>query len=347
MKQLIKILIICMVTIITTGCINYTELNELGIIESIGIDYQEGSYKIGINLIDARIENDESDEKRLYIEAEGTSIDEVFTNLYLKTNKKLDLAHIKVLVGTKEFFASDLTSPIHFFLTTKEVRPNFAVLYLKDATIKDVLELELENNSMYDLLLRNEQEYGITSLLTFEEFAKNMIEDSHDYVLPVIKIEKQTLELDSYTYSFQKEKEEFLTKNQAKLYNLLTNKTNHFTLNSPCQVERFTTMIMDNAYTTFSNDANQFKVSITGNLKIQNNPCHLDEKDLLNTYKKALSDEIDAFLSFQQDSNVDLIQMKNYIRQNDYSYYQKNKDNLLAQLKFMVSIDLSLTFKEG
>lgn len=347
MKRIIKILLIGICFTLTTGCSHYSELNELGIIESIGIDYQEETYKIGINLIDAKIENDESDEKRVYLEASGSSIDEVFTNLYLKTNKKLDLAHIKVLVGTKDFFASDLTSPIHFFLTTKEVRPNFAVLYLKDATIKEVLEKELENDSMYDLVLRNEQEYGITSLLTFEELAKNRMENISEFVLPVIKVENEKLELDSYAYSLSKEKEEFLTKDQAKLYNLLTNKTNHYTLNSPCLVERFTTMIMDSAYTTFSNDLHQFKVSITGNLKIQNNPCHLDKNDLLNTYQQALSKDIKEFLTFQQENNIDLIKMKDYIRRNDYSYYQKNKDNLLSQLDFTVSVNLSLIFKEG
>lgn len=76
----------------------YRELNDLAIIEGVGLDYYEGDYTVYLKeVIPVKSEQGISYEYQYY-KAEGDSFDEAFNRLNKKTKKKLYLKKAKFLV---------------------------------------------------------------------------------------------------------------------------------------------------------------------------------------------------------------------------------------------------------
>ena len=61
----IKLILLLLVIFLTTGCVSYTELNELGIIDMILIDKDNDNYIVTINMITPS--KDEIDAKKTAI----------------------------------------------------------------------------------------------------------------------------------------------------------------------------------------------------------------------------------------------------------------------------------------
>ena len=95
MKKILLIIII----IFLTGCYNYTEINDLAFISSIGIDYNKTNEKF---IVTYEILNDNSTgeakiNKSYTISAEGKNITDAFNNTSLKVNNKPYFYHLKII----------------------------------------------------------------------------------------------------------------------------------------------------------------------------------------------------------------------------------------------------------
>ena len=84
MKKIILILI----TLLLTGCFNYTEINDLVLVNGIYIDYKNGLYKL-------KIETGE------IVESSGESLSDAFRNFEERVSKKPYYAHINILIISK------------------------------------------------------------------------------------------------------------------------------------------------------------------------------------------------------------------------------------------------------
>ena len=93
MKKLLIILII----ITLTGCSSYIELNDLAIINSIGIQKDDNNYKISISLLN-EVDKDTLEPSLRLIEINNTNLNLAFEELSLNLNKQIYLSHLNLLV---------------------------------------------------------------------------------------------------------------------------------------------------------------------------------------------------------------------------------------------------------
>lgn len=95
-KVLITVLIILSLLIIKIP--PYVELNNLAIIDSIGVSYNDRNYTIYLKeIIPVKDENGITYEYEFY-KSNGDSIDACYKNIKNKTKKKLYLKRIKLLI---------------------------------------------------------------------------------------------------------------------------------------------------------------------------------------------------------------------------------------------------------
>lgn len=95
-KVLITVLIILSLLIIKIP--PYVELNNLAIIDSIGVSYNDRNYTIYLKeIIPVKDENGITYEYEFY-KSNGDSIDTCYKNIKNKTKKKLYLKRIKLLI---------------------------------------------------------------------------------------------------------------------------------------------------------------------------------------------------------------------------------------------------------
>ena len=78
-----KKLIILFILILTTGCTNYIELNEISIVKLLQIDYKDNNYYLKATIIKDNENNYEE------IKGKGKTLDKAFDNTLENHSKRL------------------------------------------------------------------------------------------------------------------------------------------------------------------------------------------------------------------------------------------------------------------
>ncbi len=136
MKKLFLLIFILFIT----GCMNYTELNDLAIIKSIGIEYNH-DYFIYAEIMED-IDKDNIPKTKV-IKASGKNMDELFNNIKLLVNKEIYLDHIDLLILDENLNKENFDEIIIYFLNYQELRNDFYTIIGNN--IENIL-----NNAKYD-----------------------------------------------------------------------------------------------------------------------------------------------------------------------------------------------------
>lgn len=126
-----KIIILILITLIfyTIGIPKYTELNNLAIIEGVGVSYKDERYIVYLKEV-IPVKNDQGIKyKYKYYEEEGDEIEKVFEKLKTKTKKKLYLKKAKFLI----------TDVDDSGMIEKKLKKTFKVVY-HPSKLTDILE---------------------------------------------------------------------------------------------------------------------------------------------------------------------------------------------------------------
>lgn len=166
MKKILFILII-----ILTGCTKYTDLNNLTIIKSIGIKYDNG-YTIYAQIYD-EIKKD-IDPKTKIIESSGNTIKDTFNNLKKIVNKEIFLSHIDLLILDINLKDINYNELINYSIYSNELRNDFLVI-LSD-NIKPLLT-DTKYDEIENFIKTNDNIKNIINI-SFEEFANNYLENT-------------------------------------------------------------------------------------------------------------------------------------------------------------------------
>ena len=123
----IKLILLFLVIFLSTGCVSYTELNELGIIDMILIDKDNDNYLVTINMITPTYDNLE--EKKTY-QASGENLDKCLNELYLKTTKRIAFSHLELMALTPNLDKTDYDEIINLFLNRVDSRNSFSTVII-------------------------------------------------------------------------------------------------------------------------------------------------------------------------------------------------------------------------
>lgn len=315
----IKLILLFLVVFLTTGCVSYTELNELGIIDMILIDKDNNNYVVTINMITPS--KDEIDAKKTY-QASGENLDKCLNVLYLKTTKRIAFSHLELMALSPNLKRNDYDEIINLFLNRVDSRNSFSTVIIDNSEKL----FEYKSKDINDLININGEESGIVFIKQFDEMVKDILEINISYI-PYISIDDE-LTIEGYQSIYEEDK--LLSKEESIGYNFITNNITQAVLirdDIGFKLNRTNTMVKV--------DENKIKLDITSNYQIVTNNSNItDNNKIKNIYNKEIKKYIDAYIS-----NNNHKYFYNLIRKFDYKYYKNNKD---IELEFIININSAL-----
>lgn len=313
MKKLWLLLI--MIPFFITGCSSYTELNDLGIVSLLGIDYQNNKYQVYVTIIEGKQDDGMLEKEQTYFHAEANTLEESFQKITLQSDKKVYLSHVDCLLITENLIHYQLKDTLFNFLNNNEARNNFNIVFVKE-NLSLYFKQQVTAEEINKLIEINQNQSGTITEMDFESFLKNLLIDSNS-MIPTISYRDDHLEVEGFTLIKDFQVFDSLTSEESFIVNLLSNKVTH-------AIWKDATVYESEAIIKTNKNKVTIMIRIT-----------TDQPDKI---EKELKEESKSLLLYYQEKNYDLLKLQNKIKQNDYSYYKKTKD-LLKKIEFNIKID--------
>lgn len=374
-----KVILLIFLTFICTGCYNYKELNELGIVSAMGISKDGDLYNLDIQLLNV-LDSEKSGLNKspiTVISGQGENIFEAARSMNKKTSKVFFLADVDYVFLDQSVLNDGLDEIMDFLIRDTRLSLNFLVVTSTENKSLDILSSisHFDTNSannLYDAVMNSEIRYGGINSLHVRELINNYYAKGKYTIFPNVYIkdtskssENDSLE-DSKSESyvevknmvFFKDKEAIeLTDEETKGVNFLRNKIKNATLTIECDGGYFTIETLESKM-KLKSKLNIDQLNVKGNVgaEIVYYGCkdNLDNADVLKSISKKAEKEVESYITkaFNKSKkyNYDFLGLGNYIYKNNYKYFDfENKDwnkDGLNKLNLKYNIDVSL-YKQG
>ena len=374
-----KVILLIFLTFVCTGCYNYKELNELGIVSAMGISKDGEMYNLDIQLVNV-LDSEKSGLNKspiTVISGQGKTIFEAARSMNKKTSKIFFLADVDYVFLDQSVLNDGLDEIMDFLIRDTRLSLNFLVVTSTENKSLDILSSisHFDTNSannLYDAVMNSEIRYGGINSLHVRELINNYYAKGKYTIFPNVYIkdtskssENDSLE-DSKSESyvevknmvFFKDKEAIeLTDEETKGVNFLRNKIKNATLTIECDGGYFTIETLESKM-KLKSKLNIDQLNVNGNVgaEIVYYGCkdNLDNADVLKSISKKAEKEVESYITkaFNKSKkyNYDFLGLGNYIYKNNYKYFDfENKDwnkDGLNKLNLKYNIDVSL-YKQG
>lgn len=374
-----KIILLIFLTFICTGCYNYKELNELGIVSAMGISKDGDLYNLDIQLLNV-LDSEKSGLNKspiTVISGQGETIFEAARSMNKKTSKVFFLADVDYVFLDQSVLNDGLDEIMDFLIRDTRLSLNFLVVTSTENKSLDILSSisHFDTNSannLYDAVMNSETRYGGINSLHVRELINNYYAKGKYTIFPnvYIKDTRKSSKNDSLEDSksesyvevknmvFFKDKEAIeLTDEETKGVNFLRNKIKNATLTIECDGGYFTIETLESKM-KLKSKLNIDQLNVKGNVgaEIVYYGCkdNLDNADVLKSISKKAEKEVESYITkaFNKSKkyNYDFLGLGNYIYKNNYKYFDfENKDwnkDGLNKLNLKYNIDVSL-YKQG
>lgn len=374
-----KVILLIFLTFICTGCYNYKELNELGIVSAMGISKDGDLYNLDIQLLNV-LDSEKSGLNKspiTVISGQGETIFEAARSMNKKTSKVFFLADVDYVFLDQSVLNDGLDEIMDFLIRDTRLSLNFLVVTSTENKSLDILSSisHFDTNSannLYDAIMNSETRYGGINSLHVRELINNYYAKGKYTIFPnvYIKDTRKSSENDSLEDSksesyvevknmvFFKDKEAIeLTDEETKGVNFLRNKIKNATLTIECDGGYFTIETLESKM-KLKSKLNIDQINVKGNVgaEIVYYGCkdNLDNADVLKSISKKAEKEVESYITkaFNKSKkyNYDFLGLGNYIYKNNYKYFDfENKDwnkDGLNKLNLKYNIDVSL-YKQG
>ena len=357
--------LIVFIVILLCGCQSNQEINNLSIVNSMGIDIQDNKYVISIQILNTnkKDENDQENmEQSLVYTTTGNNISEALNNFFVKTPKKLYLGHLSLVLVSEKLAKNDINNMTDYFLRNSEVSKNFTMLVSKDGKIEDTLK-KLETNTTYPTgsilgsveVSSNVQGRGID--VKFTKFMSDLNIKGKNPILGAISINEDNLSINHIAVFKGEKLVGYLNEDENIGYNFITDNIKNININYKCNKNNYIGINITNSKTTMSNKFKNgkpvFYLNIDADASITEANC-IDEIDNLDAVKNEVENEIDKYVKevirvTKEDFNSDIFGFGRLLYQNNYSYF-KNIENdwdnkIYRTLNIKTNINIRLTNK--
>lgn len=201
-----------------TGCSNYTDINNIAVISSIGIAYENEIYKIYVNVLSSNKEN----QQNIYVET-CSNLNECFDKLNNKLMKRLYLTHLDLLILEEDLDIVNLNHIFDFFLSHKSSRNTFSLVSINKIDEKLFYYNTEDINNMLDL---SKNSTGIVKSVTLDSVIKDILNYKLSYI-PFFKYDS-TIEILGYKTIYLENK--ILSKEDSLSLSLIKNYLKNFSV---------------------------------------------------------------------------------------------------------------------
>lgn len=198
MKKFVLIIITLFILLISSGCYNYKEINDMAIVSSIGIDKdnKNDKYIVSAQIMNSKESENSEDSQITVYTREGDTVHEALRNITLKSPRKLYGNHLSKIVLSEEVAKEGIDNILDTFNRVTEVRNEFIITIVKEDKASDVLKVLTTTESIpaeyvkLSLKIADETS-GLTYATKLDEFISLYLKKGIDPVVPVLKIDKK------------------------------------------------------------------------------------------------------------------------------------------------------------
>ncbi len=188
-----KKIIILICIFLLTGCFNYTELNKMAIVSSIGIDKYDDGYEVTVQIMNAKENNDTEGSQVSVYSAKGKTVLYALRKISLKSPRKLNGAHLSKLVLSKEAASSNILEILDTFERLSYVKNDFNIVIVDNLKAKNSVKILTTTQNIPAEYVKQTLDSGyVNTGLTYstknDEFISMHLKKFVDPVIPVIEI---------------------------------------------------------------------------------------------------------------------------------------------------------------
>lgn len=294
-----KIIIPILVLLLLTGYTPYVEVNDLVIVDMLGLEKVDNDYILTINTVYE--EKDNNATKSIYKDYvfKGKSLGKVFLEAKKINTKKAYYGHLKLVVFQSKLLDKEI---VNYF--QKEFKEMNYLIIGTDSRINDLFKKYNSSSKIIKAVNKEKISNADIYLATFEDYLKDIVNKKRTSTLPVVSLNNNNLVVKGLeTY----QKNILLSKEQAKITYLLNNKITSFHQSIKLN-DKYYEVEFNNVKTLYQqgkvNLLMDIKCSDTSNKKI---------KELKKVIQELFRKEIDELLTFQNDNNIKLVLPSNDI----------------------------------
>lgn len=273
MKKIFKITIFIIILFTLSGCFNYKEINDYAIVSGISIDENKeksvDKYKVGIQIMNAK-KDEESDSSLItFYEASGKTIYDALEKIMLDSPKELYLGHNEVIVISEDLLKKE--NPLNYldyFMRDPESEKDAAVMVSKEKDASSILKIitpleTLPSKNLRSTLSVADNFSGILTVVTIDEFISDLSSPRTEAIIPSVKIEGKInkgkkmdnikesnpntkLTFDTLAYFKNNKLKGYLSTNESVGYNFLANVAKENYVNVKCDSKNYATLRLIN-----------------------------------------------------------------------------------------------------
>ena len=363
-----KTILLFILILFCNGC-TYSEINDLAIANSIGIDYKDGIYTITLQIMDLNTENNRSsniEENTLMYIGEGKTIPIAIRNISLKYPNTVYLGHLELMVIGKGMVDYDIEKCFDYFMRSPEARSEAYLLISTKYEAKKILDTNKENKESFptrDIIttIKNStKRNGKINDISMEEFISTNLKIGIDPIVPIINESKNP----NKDFKNNKIIGMGVFKNN-KLINILEDKAiiAYNIINNNYQ-----DIIISIKYKNYNdsiiliNPKSSFKVKVDDKLNIyinidtdaylvDGNGVKITDDKTLKTLENNLNNElkkyVNSLIDFSIKNDVDILGVKNKIYKFYHNkFYLYKDDNVYKNANIIINTNAKL-FRYG
>ena len=384
MKKIKIILIVFFICLVTSGCWNYRELNELAITTGISIDVKDEQYIVSYMIANSKKSQDssgKSEANTVVLSGEGKSISDAYMNLNSKNPKIPYISHLEVIIISEDAAKQGVIRLLDFLMRNPESRKEFLVVLSKGTSAKSILEtlspLEaFPSQNVAQNIMSNKDDQSTIIIEDYSDFVSNILKEGINPVLNGVEIEGKTDEakeqesLESSTPSanikistlgiFKDDKlVGWANEKETIGINIINNESGSVLLNSRCDNEYMAstlTNIGTESKINFDGDTPKIKLEVqaTGALVEINCKRNLEEVAVINELKNNFEEELKKWLHnslnlAQKKYKSDVFGFGNMIYKQNFKNWKKIKDSwdneIFPNIEFEIDVNIDLSSK--
>lgn len=311
-----KLLLIIISLCFLTGCYNYNELEDLSVVSSMIIDYQDDNYLISLEVYDNK--------KTIYYDGSGKSISDALESILLSNEKKVYLSHINAVLFTKSVKVKPM---VDYFLREPTTNNTFYFVLSETNDIYKEKDIDL-GKKIFKILKRN-------NVFNFSKLLEIIYNDTKDIIIPYLS---ESGEIESgYIFKDNKPVHE-VSYDYVETYKLLDNIDGSNFISNNIEID------VTNANTKIKLKDNKFiiDVKVTATV-LENNEYDLNDNNHLvivqDTLNEHIKGEINKLLDVLIEYDSDIFGFETMI----VNKYKVKKD--WSNFKFDINVNTHINKK--
>lgn len=332
MKKIILILSIFLLS----GCYDYNELTDLGIVSAMLIDYKDDKYSVNLEILDT---NKDVVKPSYFLEGTGSTFESALIDIYNKSATHVYLHHMDTVILSDSIAGDKLPLLYDYFLRDPDIRKDS--FFVISHNIDDFLKYESLDNlsigeSIKNIIKYNQKENADFKTSLFSDILHSYLNKS-TYFIGDIEIKNNLITLGD-TYIVEDNKLGInLDKSAILCANILDNSSTSFiiTTNDSYEIYKYKTQKkVDNNKIVISLSADVRLFGMTEE-RTKSQSDLSSQENIVSSYLKKLVLES---IKYSIDNNTDIYNFNYYYR----IYKPLDEKKTFKDLDYDIKVDISL-----